>query len=89
MCARRLETRLGELDGNISLDKSSLTPQALIGYFLWDASSVHHSCYENILLSSAGRSLGFSVSMFVSDICNQTSNIADYGVEVLKRQIKH
>ena len=38
---------------------------------------------------SAGRSLGFSVSMFVSDICNQTSNIADYRVEVLKRQIKY
>ena len=31
---------------------------------------------------SAGRSLGFSLSMFVSDICNQTSNISDYGVEV-------
>ena len=32
--------------------------------------------------TSAGRSLGFSLSMFVSDICNQTSNISDYGVEV-------
>ena len=32
--------------------------------------------------NSAGRSLGFSLSMFVSDICNQTSNIFDYGVEV-------
>ena len=32
--------------------------------------------------ASAGRSLGFSLSMFVSDICNQTSNISDYGVEV-------
>ena len=32
--------------------------------------------------SSAGRSLGFSLSMFVSDICNQTSDISDYGVEV-------
>ena len=34
------------------------------------------------LKSSAGRSLGFFLSMFVSDICNQTSNISDYGVEV-------
>ena len=32
--------------------------------------------------TSAGRSLGFSLSMFVSDICNQTSDISDYGVEV-------
>ena len=31
---------------------------------------------------SAGRSLGFFLSKFVSDICNQTSNISDYGVEV-------
>ena len=31
---------------------------------------------------SAGRSLGFSMSMFVSGICDQTSNISDYGVEV-------
>ena len=45
--------------------------------------------YVTVVHTSAGRSLGFSVSMFVSDICNQTSNIADYGVEVLKRQIKY
>ena len=36
----------------------------------------------NLVSTSAGRSLGFSLSMFVSDICNQTSDISDYGVEV-------
>ena len=41
-----------------------------------------------IINTSAGRSLGFSLSMFVSDICDQTSNISDYGVESVKKQIK-
>ena len=37
---------------------------------------------------SAGRSLGFSLSMFVSDTCDQTSNISDYGVESVNQAEK-
>ena len=46
---------------------------------LWPPAN--HQC-RTLVDASAGRSLGFSLSMFVSDICNQTSNISDYGVEV-------
>ena len=46
--------------------------------------SLHQTLFRALYITdtSAGRSLGFSVSMFVSDICNRTSNISDYGVEV-------
>ena len=37
---------------------------------------------------SAGRSLGFSLSMFVSDICDQASNISDCGVESVNQTEK-
>ena len=43
-----------------------------------------HGVYTN----SAGRSLGFSMSMFVSDICDQTLNISNYGVKSVNQTEK-
>ena len=39
-------------------------------------------------LYSAGRLLGFYLSMFVSEICKQTSNISDHGVESVNQTEK-
>ena len=57
--------------------KTKLVNHWATGDYVYDTSIMKNSIY-----TSAGRSFGFSVSMFVSDICNQTSNISDYGVEV-------
>ena len=40
------------------------------------------------MLISAGRLLGFYLSMFVSEICKQTLNISNHGIESVNRDRK-
>ena len=41
-----------------------------------------------ITVFSAGRSLGFYLSMFLSEICKQTLNLFDHGVESVNQTEK-
>ena len=43
---------------------------------------------EDAVVDSAGRSLGFYLSMFVSEICKQSSNISNHGVESVNQTEK-
>ena len=43
-----IETRLGQLGANISPDRSSLTPQVLIGNFLFNPFVVCHKYWEKL-----------------------------------------
>ena len=43
-----LQTRLGQLGANISPDRSSLTPQVLIGNFLFNPFVVCHKYWEKL-----------------------------------------
>ena len=44
----QIETRLGQLGANISPDRSSLTPQVLIGNFLFNPFVVCHKYWEKL-----------------------------------------
>ena len=45
---RNILTRLGQLGANISPDRSSLTPQVLIGNFLFNPHVVCHKYWEKL-----------------------------------------
>ena len=46
--SKRKKTRLGQLGANISPDRSSLTPQVLIGNFLFNPFVVCHKYWEKL-----------------------------------------
>ena len=51
--------------------------------------NVNLKSVDNVVINtSAGRSHGFSLSMFALDIRDQTSNISDYGVESINQTEK-